>query len=118
MTDRFATPRPARGAEHGVVYRDENEFCAWPFLGGLWLTKAGDVVAAFTRNDCVYTRPDDVHHDVLSVSRGRLTVIRSADKGASWDQAGAKTVFDMATTADQIATNGPPDYSNEPAVDF
>ena len=25
---RFAPPRPARNAEHGIVYRNEGEFCA------------------------------------------------------------------------------------------
>lgn len=84
-SDRFAKPQAARGAEHRIVYRNELEFSSWPFLGGLWLTKGGDLVAAFTRNDCLYGKSDDIHHDVLSVSRGRLSVIRSADKGQTWD---------------------------------
>ena len=118
MTSKFEKPRAARRAEHGIVYRNEAEFCAWPFLGGLWLTGNGEVVAAFTRNDCVYSKPDDVHHDMLSVSRGRLTVIRSADRGRTWDASSALTIFDMATTANDIAAGGPADYAADAPVDF
>jgi hypothetical protein len=118
MTNRFEKPRAARRAEHGIVYRNESEFCAWPFLGGLWKTGNGDIVTAFTRNDCVYSKPEDIHHDVLSVSRGRLTVIRSSDRGASWDSSSAMTIFDMAITADEIAAGGPATYADEPPVDF
>ena len=118
MSNRFEKPRAATRAEHGIVYRNEREFCAWPFLGGLWKTGGGDIVTAFTRNDCSYASPGDVHHDMLSVSRGRLTVIRSADGGASWDAASARTIFDMATTADEIVAGGPADYTGEPPVDF
>jgi hypothetical protein len=117
MANRFEKPRLVRG-EHGVVYRNEAEFAAWPFLGGLWRTANGDLVAAFTRNDCVYGRPDDVHHDVLAVSRGRVSTIRSRDGGATWDAASVRTVFDMATTPDEIAAGGAADYAGEPPVDF
>jgi hypothetical protein len=118
MTNRFEKPRAARGAEHGVVYRNEREFCSWPFLGGLWATGNGDIVTAFTRNDSAYGKPEDVHHNNLSASRGRLTLVRSKDKGATWDASGAKTILDMAMTAEQLAANGPADYSNEAPVDF
>jgi hypothetical protein len=118
MTNRFDKPRLAQGAEHGIVYRNESEFCAWPFLGGLWLTRDGDLVTAFTRNDCVYKKPDDVHHNVLSVNRGRLTCVRSKDKGLTWDAANAQTIFNMSMTADEIAAGGPADYSSEDPVDF
>lgn len=118
MSERFQKPRRDETAEHGIVYRNEREFSAWPFLGGLWQTRDGDVAAAFTRNDCTYGSPDDVHHNKLSVSRGRLTIIRSKDGGANWDAAGTKTIFDMTTTAADIAAGGPADYAGEPAVDF
>ena len=77
----------------------------------------GSVLAAFTRNDCSYESPADVHHDNLSVSRGRLTTIRSRDSGASFDAGSVETVFDMATTADEIAAGGA-DYAGEAPVDF
>jgi hypothetical protein len=118
MSNRFEKPRRDETAEHGIVYRNESEFCAWPFLGGLWLTGAGDIVTAFTRNDCNYAHPDDIHHNKLSVSRGRLTAVRSRDGGLNWDAAGAQTIFDMKTTADEIAAGGPADYAAEPPVDF
>ncbi|CAH1651628.1 sialidase family protein [Chelatococcus asaccharovorans] len=118
MANRFQRPRPVQDARHGIVYRNDSEFAAWAFLGGLWLGADGDVVAAFTRNDCVYTSPDDVHHDMLSVSRGRVSTIRSSDGGETWDEASLRTVFDMSTSAEDIAANGPPDYGQEEPVDF
>lgn len=116
--DPFRKPRPARHAEHGVVYRNEAEFAGWPFLGGLWQPAAGDVVAAFTRNDCVYRSGDDIHHDALSVSRGRVSIIRSPDGGATWDAGSARTIFDMATTAEQIAAAGDAAEAAAAAVDL
>jgi hypothetical protein len=118
MTNSFLKPRTVGNASHGIVYRNEAEFSAWPFLGGLWRVADGDVVAAFTRNDCVYGKPEDIHHDMLSVSRGRLSTIRSGDGGASWDAGSVTTVFDMARTADDIAGAGPADYADEAPVDF
>jgi hypothetical protein len=118
MSSRFAKPRPARDRDHAVVYRDDRECCAWPFLGGLWRTGDGSILAAFTRNDCAYERPDDVHHDNLSVSRGRLTTIRSPDGGETFDAASVATVFDMATTAEEIAASGGDGYAGEAPVDF
>lgn len=118
MNNRFEKPRRDPTAEHGIVYRNENEFSAWPFLGGLWLTSSGDIVAAFTRNDCDYGDAESIHHNKLSVSRGRLTIVRSRDGGANWDAAGAKTIFDMKTTAQEIENGGAEDYTGEPPVDF
>ena len=118
MTNRFLKPRPVAKASHGIVYRNESEFSAWPFLGGLWRATDGDYVAAFTRNDCVYGKPDDIHHDVLSVSRGRVSTIRSSDGGATWDAGSIRTVFDMSRTGEDIDAAGPANYDEEPPVDF
>ena len=118
ITERFRPPRPAEGADHGVVYRNESEFAGWPFLGGFWHCRNGDLVAAFTRNDCVYTSPDDVHHDLLSVSRGRVSTIRSRDGGVTWNADSVRTVFDMVRSAEDIAADGPSTYLAEEPVDF
>lgn len=118
MPNRFERPRLAKGAEHGIVYRNEREFAGWPFLGGLWITGNGDVLACFKRDGSAYRHPDDVHHNVLSVSRGQITTVRSRDGGQSWDSVGASTIFDMATTAAEIEAGGPADYSADPPVDF
>jgi hypothetical protein len=115
MASRFEKPRAARGADHAVVYRNEAEFCSWPFLGGLWRTRDGSILLSFTRNDCNYGSPDAVHHDVLSVSRGRLSTVRSHDDGRSWDQDSVQSVFDLKTPVEEITAA---DYSNEPPVDF
>ena len=43
---RLGKSRPAKNAEHGVVYRNENEFCAWPYTQGFFETGDGKVVYA------------------------------------------------------------------------
>jgi hypothetical protein len=118
MANKFAKPRAARDSEHSIVYRNETEFAGWPFLCGFWKTAEDHLVAGFNRNDCVYSNPDDVHHDILSVSKSKFTTLRSTDRGRSWDPSSRQVIFDMATTADEIAAGGPADYAAEPPLDF
>src|SRR3546814_10844180 len=50
-TYRQERPRRARGAEHSIVYRNEREFCGWPFYCGLWRVGNGDLVTGFKRSE-------------------------------------------------------------------
>lgn len=118
VTERFQRPRVSRNAEHSVVYRQDSEFCAWPFLGGFWRTGDGTLVAAFTRNRVDYGSADDIHHDNLSVSRGRVVSLRSLDGGTTWDRSTLSVVFDMTQSAAEVSTAGPPTYAPEGPVDF
>jgi hypothetical protein len=116
--NRFDKPAPSRNAEHGIVYRNDQEFCGWPFYCGLWKTGNGDLVASFKKIPNRYSSPGEIHHDRLTVRQGKLFTIRSADNGRSWDPASQHAVFDLATTAQEIADGGAPDYAGEPPVDF
>jgi hypothetical protein len=83
---RIAGPRMAKNADHGVVYRQEDEFCAWPFTQGFWETADGTLVANFIRTKANYGNVDSLNHNV--VMRGgptNLLSIRSRDRGRTWD---------------------------------
>lgn len=117
MNQRFDPPRRAERAEHGIVYRNEREFCAWPFYCGLWLTGDGSIVAGFKRVQTDYSEYAAVDHGQMSRKKGHLVAIRSHDGGASWDQDSVVEVWDMdTTTAAQMPEDGAPNAS-APAID-
>src|SRR5690606_24604149 len=79
-------PRPAKDADHAVVYRRDDEFCAWPFTQGFWETADGTLIANFIRTKADYTKVDSLNHNV--VMRGgptSLLSIRSHDRGRTWN---------------------------------
>ena len=41
---RFAPARPAKNAEHAVIYRNDGEFCAWPYTMGFFETWNPEVI--------------------------------------------------------------------------
>ena len=49
MNSRFEPRVRARDAEHGIVYRDDTEFCGWPFISGFWTNAAGHHIVAFKK---------------------------------------------------------------------
>jgi hypothetical protein len=115
---RFRPPRFPADVDHGIVYRHEQEFAGWPFLGGLWRVGSGDIVAAFTRLACAYGGEEDVHHNNLTVSQGLVSIIRSSNGGATWEPDSLQAVFDKGTTADEISSGGEPNYASEAPVDL
>lgn len=118
MANRFQKPALSRNARHSIVYRNNQEFCGWPFYSGLWKTSNGNLVAAFKKIPNTYSSPDDVHHDRLVVQMGKLITIRSNDNGETWDASTQQEVFDLKTTAQEIAALGPENYESEGPVDF
>ena len=119
MSTRFERPRLARTAEHSIVYRNDKEFCSWVFLGGLWDTADKSLVVGFARNTVNYGDPHDIHHDKLSDrTKGKVVSLRSTDRGKTWDPNSMNLVFDLMTTPEDIAGNGPQNYAAEGPVDF
>lgn len=83
---KFAKPRPAANADHAVVYRNDDEFCAWPYTQGFWETADGTLVANFMRTKANYGNVGSINHNV--VMRGGQTAVlsvRSRDRGQTWD---------------------------------
>lgn len=118
MANRFERPRPAGDAEHGIVYRNDAEFCGWPFYCGLWKVAGGDIVAGFKKIENAYGDPGDVTHTKLTMGPGELTLIRSSDNGRTWDPATRQPVFRLDTPPGEIAALGPENYAPEGPLDF
>lgn len=106
-TGRFERPRLAPDVEHGIVYRNDAEFCAWPFLGGLWRPADGSLLLGFTRKGVSYDNPDEIHHDNLGQSKGILVTIRSNDGGRTWSADTFEDLFDLSTPPDAIPAADP-----------
>lgn len=119
MTRRqFGPPRPARDAEHSVVYHNDSEFCCWPFLCGLWKTAEDHLVVGFMRNNCSYASPADVNHDNPERIKTKLTILRSEDRGRSWNSSRPTVLFDLGEVSEETIGNMPESYSGMPPIDF
>jgi hypothetical protein len=118
ITDRFQKPVKVRRAEHGIVYRNDREFCGWPFYCGLWKMPDGDVVTGFKKITNAYGDPGEVSHTRLTVGQGRLFLIRSHDDGATWDPDSQIPVFDLADDAARILSQNGESYAGQPPLDF
>jgi hypothetical protein len=115
---RFQKPRREKTAEHGIVYRDEAQFCGWPFYCGLWAFPAGDLLVGFKQIDAAYTAPGEISHTRLTVGQGRLVTIRSSDGGSTWDPESLQVVFELSTSAEEILAAGGESYEDLPPLDF
>jgi hypothetical protein len=115
---KFARPRPAKNAEHDVVYRNDGEFCAWPYTQGFWETADGTLIANFVRTKANYGKVDSLNHNV--VMRGgetALVSVRSRDRGSTWDgdspQVHAASPMDAHDgSGESIADLGPIDFAD------
>jgi hypothetical protein len=111
-----------RDARHSIVYRNEREFCGWPFICGFWTTADGHLLVAFQRKPSAYADPSDVHHDEVAKVGPKIVLARSRDRGANWDT-GARgeklaELFDLGSNPETLFAASPPDYSLLPRVDF
>lgn len=87
MIRTFAPPHPAKDVDHTIVYRRDDEFCAWPYTMGFWQTGSGELVANFMSLDADYSDAAKVSHDLLGERGGRasrMVTVRSLDRGRSW----------------------------------
>ncbi len=84
VMNRTAPSIPAREARHSIVYRNEREFCGWPFVSGFWTNARGHHLVAFQRKPAAYTDPADVHHDEVAKVGPKIVLARSRDNGQHW----------------------------------
>lgn len=87
----LAPIRPQRAAdlEHEVIYRDDRQFCAWPYTMGFWEVGSSGLVANFMSLDADYSDPAGISHDRLGERGGRgsrMVTMRSADRGRTWGE--------------------------------
>jgi hypothetical protein len=82
----YAPPRPAKDLDHAVVYRREDEFCAWTYTRGIWEDANGHLMQNFDALTVDYKDPEFINHNnVFRNSRGTKQVtVRSTDRGRTW----------------------------------
>ena len=118
MVNSFAPPHRVSTAEHGVVYRNDAEFCGWPFICGFWTAANGDYLVAFQKKPANYGDPADINHDHVARVGPKIVTIRSSDLGRNWDPAGMQLLFDLGADQDALFAGGLPTYEAEPPLDF
>jgi len=115
---RFQPPLRVDTGEHGIVYRNDGEFCGWPFYCGLWKLPGGDIVAGFKKIPASYASGGEISHTRLTVGQGNLVLIRSHDGGRTWDPASQQPVFDLADDVARLLRDNGESYVGEPPLDF
>jgi hypothetical protein len=93
---------------HVIVYRRDDEFCGWPFNGGMWQFADGEIAVGFVRNRVDYADPATFGHAAVDCQGGEHVVIRSKDGGATWDAGDLSTVYRRPALDAALRESGPP----------
>ena len=113
---RYHAPRPATAADHAVVYRREDEFCAWTYTRGFWEDGNGHLMQNFDSMTVDYEKLDAqgiTHNNIFSNSTGRrMLTIRSTDRGVTWN--GDSPEVDLLTRG----TEGRPTFAESGPVNW
>ncbi|MFO7324795.1 MAG: sialidase family protein [Pseudomonadota bacterium] len=115
---RYHRPRPAADADHAVVYRREDEFCAWTYTRGFWEDGNGHLMQNFDSLTVDYEKLDAegiTHNNIFARSTGRrMLTVRSTDRGVTWN--GDNPEVDLMTrdiaSRPTFAESGPIDWSD------
>jgi hypothetical protein len=90
----YAPPRQLSNVEHAVVYRNEREFCAWPYTRGFWNFGDGELVQSFDAVPTDYASPEAINHNNMIDAKHKIgddftkkLTVRSKDWGRTWDGA-------------------------------
>ena len=119
MPNGFRKPALSKNAKHSIVYRNDKEFCGWPFYCGLWKTADGDLVAGFKKIPNTYSSPAEIHHDRLTVQAGQALPHPLDRQRPELGPASQQAVFDLATTARRDRRAWAAEhYADEKPVDF
>lgn len=79
--------------QHVIVYRDDRYFSAWPFNGGFWQFRDGELAVGFVRGEVDYGDPATLGHKRVDHDRGEHVVLRSRDGGMTWPIDGLTSVY-------------------------
>jgi hypothetical protein len=102
-----------------VVYRRDDEFCAWPHTSGFWETAEGHFVLGFKRDKVTYDTSGEVHHTSIATRRTyELVTVRSEDRGRTWSDDVVRLGGDKSYTEEWIRSLGPQDFSEHAPLDF
>ena len=109
----YAPPRPAKDMDHAVVYRRENEFCAWTYTRGFWQDAQGHLMQNFDALTLDYstTTPETItHNNIFRTSTGsKMVTVRSTDRGRTWtgDNPEINVVSQGGNSRPTFAESGP-----------
>lgn len=106
MATADSSPSRIPDAEHTVVYRDDDEFCSWPFNVGMWRIADDDILVAFIRCECDYSVPGNLTHRRVE-TYGEIYSMRTRDGGETWEDAGV--IAHNPTTSDEARYGADPD---------
>ncbi len=114
---RLAKVRRASNADHGVIYRNDGEFCAWPYAMGFFETSSS-LIVNFQRAKADYRDAASLNHDVIARNSATLVSARSFDHGASWNKEPlqehpANTFGPHDGIGESILDLGPLDFRNK-----
>lgn len=96
---RFAKPYKPESMEQVTLYRNDREFCSWPFNGGMWKIAEDNIVVAFMNIDCDYSIPTNLHHDRVETF-GKIVSVRTRDGGRTWEA--PSVIADNARLNDEL----------------
>lgn len=113
---RYHAPRPADDADHAVVYRREDEFCAWTYTRGFWEDASGHLMQNFDSMTVDYEGLDQegiTHNNIFANATGRrMLTVRSTDRGVTWtgDSPEVDLVSAGGDSRPTFAQSGPIDW--------
>jgi hypothetical protein len=114
----YIAPRQLKNVDHAIVYRRENEFCAWPHISGFWNMRDGELLQNFGSITTDYANAEVIGHDQVDAHGHRkMVTVRSKDYGRTWDGASpAVDIFDTLAkgteNAKTLSDLGPIDYAD------
>lgn len=112
----YYAPRPVDDVDHAVVYRREDEFCAWTYTTGFWRAGNGDLIQNFTSLTVNYNALDTegiTHNNIFRNSTGnRMITVRSTDGGRTWngDKPEINLIARTSANAPTFDESGPIDW--------
>lgn len=108
MTLNYEKPYKPEEMEHVTIYRNDNEFCSWPFNAGLWNIGGGHVLVGFMNIACDYSVPGNRNHDRVETF-GRVAAVRTRDGGRTWSE--PVTIANNVELADRLKYGKPEEYA-------
>lgn len=104
----YEKPYKPTEMEHVTIYRNDNEFCSWPFNAGMWKISKDNILVAFMNIPCDYSIPGNRNHNRVETF-GRIAAARSLDGGRTWGQ--PSTIANNIELSDQLKFGKAEGYS-------
>ncbi|WP_276356250.1 sialidase family protein [Cohnella caldifontis] len=80
---KYAKPFKPEGMVQVELYRNDKEFCSWPFNAGMWKIDENNILVGFMNIPCDYSVPGTLNHDRVETF-GKIKAVRTRDGGRTW----------------------------------